>query len=208
MKPDWFPDWSGESCVIVASGPSAAGQSIADAQGRCRTIVINNSWRLAPWADALYASDVAWWQTGAGDEFEGLKISRGDCAGVRKVSLRPLANSKWFDEFIFEPLGEIGAGGSSGFQALNLAVQFGAKKIALVGFDARVDLGTHWHGDHGGKLHNPQPGTAEIWRACLDRAAGVLADAGVEVVNCSPVSALQAYPKMSLNDALEAFEGK
>lgn len=102
-----------------------------------------------------------------------------------------------------QPAPVIGWGGNSGFQAVNLAAHFGTKRIILVGFDMRVDLGVHWHGDHRAGLNNPTPSSVERWRWILDRAAPDLAERGIEVVNASPVSALTAYPKIDLRQALE-----
>jgi hypothetical protein len=198
--PSWFPDWSGQRCMIVASGPSALEQPVYEAKGVVRAIAINNSWRLAPWADALYASDAAWWRENDHAGFAGLKVSRSDVPGVHKVNLRGQRGA-WYDHMIFDEPGTLGAGGSSGFQALNLAVQFGALDIALVGYDARVDNGIHWHGRHE-RTSNPTEAMAAAWAMYLDRAAKPLADAGVRVVNCSPVSALEAYQKMGLSEWL------
>lgn len=93
-------------------------------------------------------------------------------------------------------------GGNSGFQALNLAVQFGAKRIILVGFDMRLDLGVHWHGPHGKGLNNPRDILFASWRDALNGAAASLAGLGVEILNASPVSALTAYPIVDLREAI------
>jgi hypothetical protein len=203
MKPAWFPNWREDRCLIVASGPSAALQPVTSARGHCRVIAINNSWRLAPWADALYASDGEWWRAGGGDEFTGLKVSRSDHAGVRQVRLRAEPGGRWCNRILTDHAGEVGAGGSSCFQALNLAVQFGARCIALVGCDGRVDLGNHWHPDHAGELRNPHQATADLWVRSFDDAAEELGSLGVEVTNCSPVSALTKFKKASLADWLQ-----
>jgi len=100
-------------------------------------------------------------------------------------------------------VGVIGSGGNSGFQALNLAVQFGAKRIVLVGYDMRVDAGLHWHGAHPHGLNNPSAGSVMRWAATLDAQAPLLKRLGVEVLNASPVSALKAYPKVRLEDVLD-----
>ena len=197
LRPDWFPDWTGEPSIILASGPSAVLEPIP---AGVRIIAANNSWKLAPWADALYASDAEWWQSGTGDAFEGLKVSRSDHPGVRKVELRRTRNA-WCDDIIMDP-GVIGAGGSSAFQAMNLALQFGSRRIALAGCDCRLDLGVHWHGPHVNGLRDPYPGTAEIWRKRFDAVAPQLEALGAEVVNCSPISALAAYPKATLAETL------
>lgn len=109
----------------------------------------------------------------------------------------------WRDEMVLDDPLAIGAGGNSGFQAINLAVKFGARGIVLVGFDMRVDRGTHWHGDHQGGLGNPDAGKVDRWRGHLDNAAQALADAGVTIINASMVSALRNYPKMQFSEALE-----
>lgn len=106
------------------------------------------------------------------------------------------------DRLLVGEFGVIGWGGNSGFHALNLAVQFGVKSIALVGYDMRCDRGLHWHGKHVQGLNNPTSGNVERWRRVTDEAAPVLAALGVRVVNCSPISALVNYPKMTLSEAL------
>lgn len=109
-------------------------------------------------------------------------------------------------EFLTEEPGVIGTGGAeggnSGFQAINLAIQFGARRIVLVGFDMRSDLGLHWHGHHGKGLNNPKLRNFIAWRRTLDRAAAQVKGLGIEMLNASPVSALTAYPMARLEDVL------
>lgn len=106
------------------------------------------------------------------------------------------------DQILIDHPGILGDGGNSGFQAINLAVQCGAAKIILIGFDMRLDLGLHWHGKHGRGLNNPSERNLARWRRILDASAPRLAELGVSVINCSAVSALEAYPKMRLSEAL------
>lgn len=108
------------------------------------------------------------------------------------------------DRLLFNRFGEIGWGGNGGFHALNLAVQFGARRVILVGYDMRVDLGVHWHGKHPNGMNNPSAVNTARWRQVLDAQAPLLSEMGVEVINASPVSALEAYPKMTLQAALGA----
>lgn len=194
--PDWFPSWHGDRTIILASGPSAVEQPIGLARNRCKVVAINNSWQLAPWADVLYASDSAWWEYSDYSGFAGLKVSRSDVPGVERVHLRG-EPGRYHNDLIFEEPGVVGSGGSSGFQALNLAIQFGARDIALVGFDACIDRGTHWHGLHK-RTDNPTEGTAAMWAYHLDRQAAAIRAAGVSIINCSPTSALTAFPKTTL----------
>ncbi len=201
---NWFPNWTGETVVIVASGPSAKDVPLEQAKGKARFIAINTSWQLCPWADVLYACDFTWWKHAKGClEFAGLKISV-DAAAKEYPDVHVIECRKPDDRIFLEPKGTVGWGGNGGFQALNLAVQFGCKKIVLVGYDMTVRYGPHWHGKHPGAMHNPSSGNAERWRRAIDNAAGSISAVGVEVVNCSSVSALRNYPKMTLEEALAA----
>ncbi|WP_143531648.1 hypothetical protein [Xaviernesmea oryzae] len=102
--------------------------------------------------------------------------------------------------------GVVGAGGHGGFAAIDLAYQFGARDIALVGYDMRIDNGVHWHGKHDvGKRWNPTRMTAALWRENTDRQADRLREHGARVVNCSPVSALRNYEKISLEKWLHGL---
>lgn len=203
-RPDWFPDWRGEICVIVGGGPSAKGVDLELARGKAKLLAINNSWELAPWADALYACDERWWRANArAVSFPGLKITQAsECPEVvHRVLLVSGAT------IITEP-GKIGSGQNSGFQASNLAVQFGATTLIWVGLDMRIDQGLHWHGPHQSGLSNPRLERVKRWREYLDGAAGQFARLGVKVINASEVSALRNYPKMSLAEALQTAGAK
>jgi hypothetical protein len=187
---------------VVASGPSAGNIDVGLARGASPVIVINESWRRAPWADVLYACDHAWWRHRAGvPEFRGVKI-----AGDRRAS-----NEGWgvlavrvrrVDTMVFGEPDVVGrGGGASGFQAVNLAVNRGAHRILLVGFDMLPGR-RHWHPDHSGRLRNPTDHLLRLWASALDRAAEPLRARGVEVVNCSPTSALTAYPQIEFKEAV------
>jgi hypothetical protein len=202
---DWWPQWQGEIIACIASGPSAKKAGVELLQGKAKVIAINESWQLCPWADALYGADGQWWRWRGGvPAFKGLKLSQdpvacGEYKDIKRVTLA----SAQCDEILLGTPGLIGAGRNSGFQTVNLAAQFGARRILLVGYDMRVDLGEHWHARHYPPLSNPHPNdNLPRWRKVLDAAHGSLTQAGIEVINCSAVSLLKAYPKMTIEEAL------
>lgn len=85
-------------------------------------------------------------------------------------------------------------GGNSGYQAINLAYLWGANRIILLGFDMRrVDNRAHWFGDHprAKGFHNPV--AFEHWIRMFDGLARDLKREGVEVINCTPGSALRCF---------------
>jgi len=203
----WCPDWTGQTAVIVASGPSATEPRLDVAQGKARFVAINESWKLAPWADVLYACDWHWvTKRNKVGQFQGLRVTQdkhvaGNTDGPRWHKVHTVGGC---DKLLFDPPGYICWGGNSGMQALNLAAQWGAAKILLVGFDMGIHAGAHWHGRHIGGLNNPtEPNTAR-WRKAMDDAYGQFTERGITVINCSQNSALQRYPKMPFEDALHA----
>jgi hypothetical protein len=103
---------------------------------------------------------------------------------------------------MLDRFGEIGWGSNGGFQALNLAVQFGASRILLVGYDMNIMKGLHWHGRHGAGLSNPKQASVDKWRAQLDAQAPIFEQLGIEVLIASPHSALTAYRRVDLLEAL------
>jgi hypothetical protein len=60
--------WPGSAFVIVAGGPSLTPEQVAACHGRTmfgskvRMIVVNDGYRIAPWADVLYFCDCKWWK--------------------------------------------------------------------------------------------------------------------------------------------------
>jgi hypothetical protein len=161
-----------------------------------RTIAVNDAYRLAPWADVLYACDGEWWDHHGGCMgFAGEKWSSHAPGGndkrrhAERYGLHLVAGVD-APGFSHDP-SRIHYGLNSGYQALNLALLFGAKRIALVGFDMRaVDGRAHFFGAHGGGLRAPAFGLfVERFKA-----AARTVPAGVDVINCTPGSALTCFP--------------
>jgi hypothetical protein len=200
----WWPDWSGQTVVIVASGPSAGLVDLTPCRDRARTIAVNRSYELAPWADMLYACDLAWWLSVDGlPDWPTLKVSQDPKAVAQYPDIKRVASLRGVENLILDQPGYILWGGNSGTQAINVAAQTGCRAIVLVGFDMTLDHGLHWHGAHEGKLSNPKPLNTELWKRRTDQCGDFLAAKGFKIANCSPLSALKKWPKMSLEDALD-----
>lgn len=161
---------------------------------------------MAPWSDLLYGLDKGWWIANHGvPKFSGLKVSPSPTAcriypEIKCVRLKARA------EILLKETGTLGCGlksggGHSGFQAINLAVQFGATRILLVGFDMKMDRRAHWHEDYRG-IAKPEPSRIETWRVALDGCATQFTALGIDVINCTMASALTAYRKVPLADMI------
>lgn len=208
----WWPDWRGQIAAIIGGGPSAKAAPVDLLKGRAKVIVINESFRLAPWADVLYSCDFLWWQLHKGKkDWPGLRLAHDAQAcneyGIHRMQVDSPSNN----ELELERPGHLGAGGNSGFQAINAAVQFGANRLILIGIDCHLPGAhhspqlNHWHGKHPSPLSNPMQSNVNRWKKAIDGIAPTLKRLGIECVNCSATSALIAYPKMTIEQALVRF---
>jgi hypothetical protein len=188
--------WPGETVVCIAGGPSLTQDDVDACRGRARVIVVNDGYRMAPWADVLYACDFAWyrWHDGA-RTFNGLKYTL-DARATRYPDVRLLKNTGT-DGIETDPSG-LRTGRNSGFQAINLALHFGATRILLLGYDMQRTGGkAHWFGDH--PVGSPSP--LAIFVPHFNWLAKHM-PAGVQIVNCSRQSALTCFRRQTIEDAL------
>ena len=208
VAPPWFPDWTDEACAIVASGPSTKRVNVAALHGLMRTIAIKENVELCPWADVVYGCDAAWWRNANGlPKYAGLKVSATPRVTTRFPDIHIVQiKDPSGDRLVLTEPGIIGSGGNSGFQALNLAVLFGARRILLVGFDMTDQFGVHWYGRANGTgRSNPAEWNFKRWRGAFAAASPQLKLAGVQVLNCSDLSVLTCFPKLTLEQALHEW---
>lgn len=191
--------WTGETVFICASGPSLTREDVEKTRGKAKSIAINSTIRMAPWADALYACDYAWWERYQDDwkDFQGLKFSQDPKAHRRFGTIYVKSERK-------PGLGKntIHQGSNSGYQAVNLAYLMGAKRMILLGFDMQLTRDrAHWHGKHM-RMSNPTAKLCQTWVHNFNGLAKELAAEGVEVINCTRETALTCFPRKTLDDVL------
>lgn len=198
----WWPDWLGECAVIVASGDSTKKSKVEQTQDRIHVLAVKKNIELLPWAEVCYGCDEAWWKMNDGlPKYRGLKMAHGPTLFARYPEMKRVT-IKDQDKMLTEEPMTVGSGGNSGFQALNLAVQFGATSIALVGFDMK---GEHWYGRNKPPMNNPAESNFKRWLRGFEAAVPGLKKLGVEVVNCSLESRITCFPKMTLTDTLREW---
>jgi len=206
------PEWKGETAAILASGPSMTRAQAEAVKGRCRVIAVNNQGidtesdgevvpAFAPWADILFAADAKWWRCYHKQalKFAGRKVTVR--ATLPWPEVYSLVQSIEYASFDPRPT-HLVSGGNSGYMAVHLAMHLGAKRILLIGFDMKDGRlrRRHWFGNHPGRLNSR--GNYNGWNRAFEKLAKVLPDMGVEVINCTPDSALRCFRRSSLEDAL------
>lgn len=206
MPPFWAAPrvWPGATVACLGGGPSLTQAQADRLRGRARVIAINDAWRLAPWADALYACDWRWWRKHDGvPGFAGLKVTLSNSLGHLDdwPEIRVLKNAGT-EGLELTPIG-LRTGRNGGYQAINLAVHLGAARILLLGYDmkAAADGRTHWFGDHAEWPTRPSI-FRDVFLPHFEGLARALDEIAVDVVNCTPGSALDVFPRRPLEDAL------
>lgn len=189
------PDWSGDTVVCIASGPSLTVKAVDYCQGKARVIVINDNYQLAPWADMLYACDHQWWLWHYGvPDFMGLKVTQ-DKDAAEEFGLTWIPSKK--GSGLSENPEYIHQGRNSGYQAINIAHLMGASRVLLLGYDMHTVEGQspRWFGHHPNQL-------VPDYRDYIEHFNTIANQGAVEVINCTPGSAIECFEKRKLTDVL------
>ena len=186
------PAWKGRTIVCIASGPSLTMEDCdLVRQSGLPVIVTNTTFRLCPWADALFAFDVKWWAEYHEEVhriFGGLKYTYSNAA--IKYGAQSVINEGWFQSF-----------SNSGACAIALGIASGASKIILLGYDCQKTNGkTHWHGDHPEHLSNAA--TLKKWPAQFSNVGIAAKIKAVQIINASRETALTCFERARLEDVL------
>lgn len=197
MRRNPFAKLKGRPCVVVASGPSLTADDVNYCRDRAAMIVVNDNYKLAPWADVLYAADPEWWDHHRGAPgFNGLRLTQ-DAGAARRWRLN-YVESIDRPGFSLEP-GVIHRGDNSGFQALNLAVLWECSPIVLLGFDMKMaGRKRHWFGDHPGEMNKASP--YGLFASAFNEAAQ--RHPGFKIWNASRETALECYPRAALHELI------
>lgn len=202
--------WAGQTVVVMATGPSltreqanlvaVAGLPVLAVNDNAIDVERNGKLvpAMAPQAEMLYASDADWWRVNAQSalKFPGLKVTCMDSVEFKAVKLLRQSGMTGFDP---DPK-HLRTGGNSGYAAIHIAIQAGAERILLLGFDMTSHGGAkpHWFGKHIAGLRPTDDGTFTRW---IERFPALMGH-GAEIINCSPGSALKCFPTADLAEVL------
>jgi hypothetical protein len=193
--------WPNSLVVCIGSGPSLSKFQIDYIQNKpIKIIAINDAYRACPFADLLYASDYRWWQYHIEEtkQFKGLRVGLGyrnrPFEGIYYVAPElnergdPVSTGLSLDPRY------IRTANNSGFQAINLAVLLGAKRIVLLGYDMKKDVygRSHFFGDHPQKIRSES--CYQSFISHFHTMVKPLKEIDVEIINCTPGSALHVFP--------------
>lgn len=204
------PIFAGRVVILAAGGPSLSlsqvrAIGIARARDEIRVVAINDAVYPCFFADLLYSCDREWWDAHDGvPGFEGRRVT------LHHGRSEPYAGADWLTATGpegFEPdPGGLRTAGMSGYQALNLCTHLGARKVLLVGYDCKGGTADHWFGKHPDECRREIMRPFEKRAHHFDKIAGPLAERGIDVVNCTPGSAITAFRRGDLMAELKSVE--
>jgi hypothetical protein len=170
------------------------------------SIGVNNVYMIADWIDVEYFGDCGWYKVHQMKlaKWAGLKVT--SCTRFQKKSVEESEGIRFLKKDHDKRLGltedktKLCWNHNSGAAAINLATHLGVKQIRLLGFDMKStehDV-SHWHGNHGNKR---QPPYARHLKG-FPQIATDAEEMGVEILNVNPDSAIEAFPKVTLEELL------
>lgn len=168
--------------ICVACGPSLNAEQIAWVNCQdCIKIAVNNACYVISHPDYVLAADYEWWQ-----------VNDPQCG--KRVTSNPFITST-VTNFISPIRGSYSSGG----RAIEFAaLQLGATRIELLGYDCSVVNGSHFHGDHTGTLDNPNRDTTERWLTHYRKIRDYIS-LNVEILNYSLYTEIpdEIFPRLS-----------
>lgn len=208
-----------QNIIIVASGKSLQGFDFNRLKGLGYIIAVNGSGDSVPFADAWFTLD-PWGLNGpqlpnnfAGKLFAAVSEDFGTAkASVAEHRITPDPRITFlhrlrqhnYTNVSSETAYKLGLSedtscintGNSGYGALNLAYHYRPKKILLLGIDG--GMGYHYTNQ---KSNRPLTYLPEMFQSAVTQ----LQESGIQVINGSINSAITAFPRMTVSDALKEF---
>jgi hypothetical protein len=198
--------WEGRTVVCIATGPSLTAEQVEQVRlSAVPTITVNDAYLMAPFAAVTYFADLKWWKwhkdRAEWKAFQGQKCSiwiGGEMPADTAVYL--LRNVPEQNVGLSRNPGAVCTGSNSGYQAINIATLAGAKRVVLLGYDAQsVNGRDHYFGAHPDKSKPPYDAIRIRFREAVAAAKAI----GVEILNATPDSKIEAFRKVTLAECLQ-----
>lgn len=223
------PILNGRTAVLIATGPSLNDDQFRQVQeakqaGRVSVITINNAYEQAPYTDAHIACNEEWWRY----YWPRSSLLR-EIQCPKYTWFKNIADDygiEYVKAIVKDGLSEdpriLHINHGSGPMGINLALHLGVKKLLLIGHDMkfapdydgrRQKVGSqkrHYFGEYPKELqHWPsvkiglsKPGVIDGLIEAYEKMVPQLPALGMEVINCTPNSALTCFPMSTLEEQL------
>ena len=201
-----------KTIACIGTGPSVTQEQVDTARDKgFELYVCNNAYQLAPDATLLYSVNMAWWD----HYFHEVRDLPCD-KWTTNVAAAARYDLNWVAEKFMWGLSEdqnvISHGHGSGFSLVSMAHRAGADRIVLLGYDLKYapdydgksqTIGSqprHFFGEYPSKMqHWPSVQVLRGVHIELRELYRAVAKQGlVEIVNCTPDSAIDCFERKSI----------
>jgi hypothetical protein len=196
--------------VINGTLPPSAFSPYMEAIHKKHVIGVNMAYRLGNWIDMVVFGDSGFFlreKVGL-SQFPGLKVSCNTNKG--DPWLKCLGRDNNHPKGISTLPTLVSWNSNTGAAAISIAVHAGAKRVILLGFDMNIDNTKmqHWHNLYGkGPVNDDRRRRKLPFSRHLTGFPVIAEDAkrvGVEIINASPSSAIDCFPKVSVKEFLNS----
>lgn len=201
--------------VIKGTSPASVYSPYMSFLHDKHVIGINVAYLLGDWIDMIFFGDIGFFLKHQHQlaKFPGLKVSCHPQMGKYDwVKFTPRDNQR--PRGISDHPQMACWNGNSGAAAISIAANAGAKRIILLGFDMKLDdnKNQHWHDCYGKiaarKTRDPRKPTHFPFDRHLRGFDQIVKDAKrreIEIINCSPDSAIREFRKCSLQELINEY---
>lgn len=187
-----------DSIYIIGGGPSVAETNLDLIKDKF-VIGTNAAFRLGTWVDVCLFIDCRFQKWNA-DELEAWPNQIITTCPTLKDHPKIEVYKKCTTCGICHHEGYLAQpdkGKNAGATAIDLAIKLGAKRIVLIGYDMEAKQGKHnYHSYHN---HTPRNDVYNRFFLHFKKIKEELPE-GIEIINATPDSALQLFPKAKLED--------
>lgn len=220
-----LPNWQGKTVYIIGGGsslpdqfgvPKSVQKLVKDGEipiteyahymvrlAAQPTIGINAAFLLGDWVDILFFGDEIFWRNYRDkiQTFGGLVITC--CESLKDNTPEKV----WYYQRLREKAtgistepGTVAWNYNSGCASLSVAVQAGAKRIVLLGFDMSGEVGkSHFHSEYFWQNRTP---SYDLHLRGMQKIADDAKELGVEILNASPISTIRQFKKIRLDEIM------
>jgi hypothetical protein len=193
--------------VISKALPLSAYSTYMESIHKKHIIGINMAYKIGNWIDMMFFGDTNYFIKNKDDIFlfPGLKVSCTPST-IRYEWVKTLNREMPKPYGISTKPNSVSWNTNSGAASISVAVNAGAKRIFLLGFDMKLDGNIqHWH-----SLYNEKALPKNKVRLPFDRhlksfptIANDAKNLGIQIYNICPNSAINNFPKITLQEALQ-----
>ena len=200
--------------VCIGTGPSLTVEQVQTARDKGFTLyACNNAIQLAPDAALLYSVNLAWWDHYYRD------VAILPCQKwTTNIAAANKYDINWIAERNAPGLSEdpnvIHHGHGSGYSLVSMAHRNGAERIILLGYDMKYapdyDGKAHQIGSSPRHFFGEYPHSMQHWPSVrvqkgihvelLELYASIYAQGLVEVINCTPDSAIECFESADIGE--------